>query len=416
MATELQTLLYQYLVDQDNPETNWAMAEHYYGIGQTAAALSFYLRTAERSEDDLVKYESLIKGALCYYKQGSRNFTVRGLLQQAVTVIPTRPEAYYWLSVVCEKTPNWDGNWFDAYTNAVLGIQYIEDYQSNLRTDVFPGMIALLYQRAHTAWHCGLCELSRDLFLDLYQNYVLDEYWNDQVYKQLVNLNAFSSKSLTLYKAEDHEKLHTKFPGSESIDTNYSEAYQDMFVLSMLNGKKDGTYVEIGAGDPFYGNNTALLEQLGWTGVGIDLDPNFVEAHSQQRKNPCILRDATLIDYERFLTAQGFGEVIDYLQIDVDPADVSLKVLMTIPFEKRKFRVITFEHDHYTNPKSDVREKARKYLNAYGYQLVVGNVSPDENRPYEDWFVHPDLVDSFEQMIDNERNVIMAKTYMENSK
>ena len=414
MPSDLSTLLYAYLVDQENPETNWEMAEHYYEIGQTAAALSFYLRTAERSEDDLLKYESLIKGALCYYNQGTRNFTVRGLLQQAVTVIPTRPEAYYWLSIVCENTPNWDGNWFDAYTYAILGIQYINDEHSNLRTeDLYPGSVSLLYQQAHTAWHCGLCELSRDLFLELYQTQDLDDYWNGLVYQQLVTLNAFSSKSLTLYNKEDHDKLHVKFAGSEDIEANYSEAYQDMFVLSMLDGKKNGTYLEIGAGDPFYGNNTALLEQLGWTGVGIDLDPNFVDAHNQQRSNPCVLRDATLIDYERYLTAQGLGDTIDYLQIDVDPADVSLKVLMSIPFETRKFAVITFEHDHYTNPKSGIREKARNYLKAYGYQLV-GNISPDDNRPYEDWFAHPDLVEHFEHMIDNERDVIMAKKYMEN--
>lgn len=419
MQTELDHLLHNYLFNQEDPETNWALAVHYDGIGQTAAALSFYLRTAERTEDKLLQYESLLRGAGCYYKQGARSFTVRGLVQQAITTFPTRPEAYYLLSVVCEQAPNWDGNWFDSYTYASLGLEVADlDLPSKepLRRNLnYPGVVGMMYQKAHTAWWCGLCEYSRDLFLELYQRDDLDENWRELVRGNLIKLNAFNSKTLTLYNKADKDTLKIAFDGVESIDQNYSEAYQDMFVLTMLNGKKDGTYLEIGAGDPFYGNNTALLEQLGWTGVGIDLDPNFVEAHGKQRSNTCILRDATTINYQTFLEAQGLGTTIDYLQIDVDPADVSLKVLMTIPFETHRFAVVTFEHDHYADPTSNVRARARKYLQAYGYIMVAGNISPDDNRPYEDWFVHPDLVDKsiIDKMNNSELNVIMAKKYME---
>ena len=40
------------------------------------------------------------------------------------------------------------------------------------------------------------------------------------------------------YFKEDHDKLITKFIGSETIENNYSQAMQDMFVLTMLDGKK----------------------------------------------------------------------------------------------------------------------------------------------------------------------------------
>ena len=30
----------------------------------------------------------------------------------------------------------------------------------------------------------------------------------------------------------------------------------------------------------------------------------------------------------------------------------------------------------------------------FGYQLVVSNVSVDDKSPFEDWWVHPDLVDN----------------------
>ena len=38
------------------------------------------------------------------------------------------------------------------------------------------------------------------------------------------------------------------------------------------------------------------------------------------------------------------------------------------------------------------RKKSRKYLESFGYKLIVDNISPDDDRPYEDWWVHPDLV------------------------
>jgi hypothetical protein len=40
------------------------------------------------------------------------------------------------------------------------------------------------------------------------------------------------------------------------------------------------------------------------------------------------------------------------------------------------------------------RTKSRNYLKLMGYELVVANVSQNENTPFEDWWVHPDLVDA----------------------
>ena len=75
-----------------------------------------------------------------------------------------------------------------------------------------------------------------------------------------------------------------------------------MFVLSMLDGLHDGTYLEIGSCRPFYGNNTALLEtQFNWKGVSLDIDPAFVDQFNQERKNLCIKDDATDIHYQEDL-------------------------------------------------------------------------------------------------------------------
>jgi hypothetical protein len=193
----------------------------------------------------------------------------------------------------------------------------------------------------------------------------------------------------------DHKDMRHKFVGLDTIKQNYAESFQDMFVLAMTDGKYDGSYVEIGAGQSHYGNNTALLEEkFNWTGVSFDLNEDFVKQHNENRKHNCLRRDATNVDYGKLLPAMGLPNDIDYLQIDCDPPEVSYKVLLNIPFETFRFAVITFEHDHYADPDSSIREKSRKYLESYGYELVVNNIAPDDFREYEDWWVHPELVDS----------------------
>jgi len=47
----------------------------------------------------------------------------------------------------------------------------------------------------------------------------------------------------------------------ENIEKSNGQALQDMFVLSVLKGKKNGTYLEIGAQEPIFQNNTAILEK-----------------------------------------------------------------------------------------------------------------------------------------------------------
>ena len=388
-------LIQKYAFNPNDAENNFNLAISYDNIGQTASAVSYYIRTAERTEDDLLKYECLIRAAMCFEKQGTRKFTVKGLLQQAVSVQPKRPEGYYLLSCFYQNNTGNEGRWLDSYTTASIGLQVAEfENLEPLRSLVdYPGKYGLLFQKAVVGWNCGLCEESKNIFMDLHTNYDMQEQFATAVRNNLVNMNAFSSKSLTLYDKNKFSNIKHKFTGIENIVQNYSEAYQDMFVLSLYDGKKNGSYVEIGSGHPTYGNNTYLLEKdFGWQGVSLDISEEFVKLHGEQRSHTCLLKDATTINYEKFLKGLNFNNTIDYLQIDVDPAEISYKVLLAMPFDVIKFGVITFEHDYYSDPKSGVREKARKYLESYGYKLIVDNISPDENRPYEDWFIHPGVI------------------------
>ena len=73
-------------------------------------------------------------------------------------------------------------------------------------------------------------------------------------------MDQFIFPNCNRYFKKDYDNLRHKFPGAENIENNYSQAFQDMFVLSMLDGKRNGTYVEIGGDHPVVINNSYLLE------------------------------------------------------------------------------------------------------------------------------------------------------------
>jgi len=49
------------------------------------------------------------------------------------------------------------------------------------------------------------------------------------------------------------------FKNYENINNNYSQAGQDLFVLMCLDGKENGTFLDLGCHHPSNINNTYLL-------------------------------------------------------------------------------------------------------------------------------------------------------------
>tara|TARA_B100000212_G_scaffold185161_1_gene139695 strand:- start:236 stop:907 length:672 start_codon:yes stop_codon:yes gene_type:complete len=194
------------------------------------------------------------------------------------------------------------------------------------------------------------------------------------------------------YNSREH-KLNHPFNGCEKILENYSQAYQDLFVLSMLDGKSNGNYVEIGAYDAKIFSNTFILESIfNWKGFSIEIDKTRCENfnNDRDRQNRCYLGDATKFDYLSAMMTEKWKNRIDYLSVDCEPSYNTFKSLLQFPMDKYRCSVITFEHDLYADG-SDILIKSRKYLNDKGYQLVCSNVSNILN-PFEDWWVDPQVV------------------------
>lgn len=180
----------------------------------------------------------------------------------------------------------------------------------------------------------------------------------------------------------------------------YSRDLQDLFVSGITNNKTNGTYVEIGSAHPIIGNNTYLLEKnLSWTGISVEISKDLCEIFKSIRKNKVICDNALNIDYEKIFVENNLPENIDYLQVDCEPALTTFGVLKKIP-KNYKFSIITFEHDFYNynenNENFIVRKQSREYLASLGYVLIADDLSCKgiENKPFEDWWIYPELIDA----------------------
>ena len=90
-------------------------------------------------------------------------------------------------------------------------------------------------------------------------------------------------------------------------------------------------------------------------------------------------------------TENNLPKNIDYLQLDIEPPINTFECLKKIPFDKYKFAVITYETEAYYAPEA-IKNKSREIIEGNGYELIIGDVCNHGNDPFEDWYVHPDLV------------------------
>ena len=387
---QIETLLTLYANDPENAENNFNLGVWYWNEGHTAPALSYFLRCSERAED-LLAYEALLWAHQCYEKQGTRDSTARTLLQHAINLLPTRPEAYFLLAKFHSKREQWT----DAYSVSHQGLTFLEKNLEPLRNSVgYIGEFALLYEKAVAGWWWGKGNETRKLLQEIKNNYELPEQYEKSVQDLLMTYGVGDiPEDIIKYNQTKHDCLRFKFPGSGLIEKNYSQAYQDMFVLAILNGKRNGTYLEIGAQEPFYQNNSALLEtEFDWKGTSIEIREDLCKMFAEQRKNQILCKDATKINYEKLLDEMNVGTDLDYLQVDCEPSKTTFEILTAIPFEKYRFAVITYEHDHSVDITSSYRDKSRRFLKSYGYELVVKDVAFNDEYTFEDWWIHPDLV------------------------
>jgi FkbM family methyltransferase len=247
----------------------------------------------------------------------------------------------------------------------------------------------------------------------------------------IFNLNITSNKNLTaleLYRASRSREdldllLLLKSDRSSKIMENFrqskSQLRQDLFVLSELNFKRKGFFVEFGAANGVDLSNTFLLERsFGWSGILAEPARIWSEQLTNNRPNSsieklCVWKDSNSIlifnetNIPEISTIDSFNNndsyvnlrkngrkyevktislndllkkysapnLIDYLSIDTEGSE--FEILNAFDFDTYSIKIITCEHNY-----SDNREKIFKLLTSKGYKRKYVEVSD-----FEDWYV-----------------------------
>ena len=197
-----------------------------------------------------------------------------------------------------------------------------------------------------------------------------------------------------------------------------SQLRQDLFVLSTLNFKRNGYFVEFGATDGIGLSNSYLLEkEFSWNGILSEparvwhqelinnrnahieklcvwKDSNSVlsfnevdiaelstinsysssDIHSKSRHGGHIY-DVRTISLNDLLEKYRAPNEIDYLSIDTEGSE--FEILSQINFKKYSFKVITCEHNFTT-----MRHKIYDLLTNQGYKRVHEDISK-----FDDWYI-----------------------------
>ena len=196
------------------------------------------------------------------------------------------------------------------------------------------------------------------------------------------------------------------------------QLWQDLFVLTELEFKRNGFFVEFGAANGIDLSNTYLLEtKFSWTGILAEPAEYW---HSELKKNrsafieeKCVWVDSTstlifnetstpelstiasfssgdlhrqsresgreyhvnTISLNDLLIKYNAPAHIDYLSIDTEGSE--FLILESLDFEKFSFSVITCEHAYRAE-----RENIKNLLESHGYVRKYAELSA-----FDDWYV-----------------------------
>ena len=240
---QIELLLEKYSADPENAESNFNLGFWYWNENHTAPALSYFLRSAERAEDSVLAYESLLWAHQCYEKQGTRDSTARTLLQHAINLLSNRPEAYFLLAKFHGKREQWT----DAYSVSHQGLMFSEKNLVSLRNSVgYMGEFALLYEKAVAGWFWGKGNETRQLLQEIKNNYELPEQYEKSVQDLLMSYGA--GDNLKKIGENIQNKLSDIFDiqryQTDKNDLGYIDNFYDDFFMKLKNNPI--TMLEIG--------------------------------------------------------------------------------------------------------------------------------------------------------------------------
>ena len=171
-----------FINDPYNDMNNFNLGYEYELIGQTAIALSYYLRCAEYTNNDNLSYECLLRMSKCISKQGNRDVNELTCLEHAISIKPGRSEAYYIMSLY----HSYRGNWLKSYMYACIGLvntdlqsidmQDMPDSNKLIKDIGYYSYNQLLFQKAYSGYNKGKLKESKMIYNDLLNKNITNEY------------------------------------------------------------------------------------------------------------------------------------------------------------------------------------------------------------------------------------------------
>jgi len=207
-------------------------------------------------------------------------------------------------------------------------------------------------------------------------------------------------------------------PAMKLLLRSRSQMRQDVVVLSALNFKRGGYFVEFGAANGLDLSNTWLLEkEFGWT--GLLAEPGRVWHEDLRRNRDCVIDtrcvaprtgekvsftlaprfensglsefvprrrqirgkqyEVETVSFNDLLAEHGAPEIIDYASVDTEGSENA--IMEAFDFSRHKFRFFSVEHNW--EPR---REHMYDLMTSNGYKRVHEELSR-----CDDWYVHPDV-------------------------
>lgn len=191
----------------------------------------------------------------------------------------------------------------------------------------------------------------------------------------------------------------------KNLRISYSQVFQDLFVLYVLNFKKRGVFIEIGGGDGKNISNTYLLEKkYFWRGLICEPDKRLHDKIKKYRrckivKNPIADICKSINFYQSFLYGSSIKKIknskkirlsglclnhlieknikqsVDYISIDTEGNEYD--IIKNFNFKKFEIKIFTIEHNFNKN-----RNKIYKLMCKNGYSRKYKLLSY-----MDDWYV-----------------------------
>ena len=181
-----------------------------------------------------------------------------------------------------------------------------------------------------------------------------------------------------------------------------SQLCQDRFVDAVLQGRRDGYFVDLGAGTDrvrghdisFYSNSYYFEHHLGWTGLAVDIDEVWIEHAQRERKCTVLCLDMFKENINDIFEKNNSPKRMDFISFDAGAA--TDKIFEELDLDTYIFDVVLFEHNaFYSDEFTSARDASRVVWEDKGYELICADIVyavPGINGPVEDWWVHKSIM------------------------